>query len=97
MKVVWGDRAKKSFSEIRKYIRLKFTEKEDAVFVQNVFNTISSIQQFPKAFPKSELKELKSTRKAVVHPHSTIFYRIEKDTIRLLLFWDNRKDPKKRR
>lgn len=72
-----------------------FTEKEDAVFVQNVFNTISSIQQFPKAFPKSGLKELKSTRKAVVHPHSTIFYRIEKDTIRLLLFWDNRKDPKK--
>lgn len=96
MEIVWGERAKKSYLKIRKDISKKFTQKEEAQFVLQTFQTIASIQEFPKAFPKSEHKKLKSTRKAVIHPHSTLFYRLEsKKRIRLLLFWDNRRNPSK--
>jgi plasmid stabilization system protein ParE len=94
MDIIWSDRAKKSYLKIRQDICERFTEKEEAKFVEQVFETINSIQEFPKAFPKSERKKLKSTRKAVIHPHSSLFYRIEnKSRVRLLLFWDNRRNP----
>jgi len=96
VEIIWGERAKKSYRKIREDIREKFTEKEEANFVVQVFETIGSIKEFPKAFPKSDNKKLKSARKALVHPHSTIFYRIEsKKRVRLLLFWDNRRNPSK--
>ena len=96
MEIYWGERAKKSYLKIREDIRKKFTEQEEAKFVVQVFETIRSIQEFPKAFPKSENKKLKSARKAWIHPHSSLFYRIEsKNRVRLLLFWDNRRNPSK--
>jgi len=96
MKIIWGSRARTSYQTIRSQIRARFTENEEAAFVMDVFQTITAIEKFPKAFPESKSKQLKGTRKAVVHPHSTLFYRIEgKNTIRLLLFWDNRDNPLK--
>lgn len=96
MEIIWGDRAKKSFLKIRSDIRKKFTEKEEAEFVVSVFETITTIKQFPKAYLETILKKLKSTRKAVIHPHCSLFYRLEtKDRVRLLLFWDNRANPSK--
>jgi len=61
-----------------------------------VFETISTIENFPKDYPETKLKRIKKVRKALIHPHSSLFYRHEnKNTIRLLLFWDNRDHPNK--
>lgn len=96
MNIIWGERAIASYKRIRSQICKRFSENEEAVFMQQVFETIAAIEKFPKAFPESKSKKLKRTHKAVIHPHSTIFYRIEsKNTIRLLLFWDNRDNPAK--
>lgn len=96
MQIIWGNRAKASYAIIRLQIREQFSEKEESVFVLKVFETILAIENFPKAFPESKIKRFKQTRKAVIHPHSTLFYRIESGKkIRLLLFWDNRKNPNK--
>ena len=96
MEVIWGSRAESSYFKIRERIRNRFTEKEEASFVKLVFETISTIESFPNAYPITNNKNLKGTRRAVLHPHSTLFYRIEKnDQIRLLLFWDNRDDLEK--
>lgn len=80
--------------KIREQIREKFTVKEEGDFVGEVFATLTAIAEFPKAYPETKL--LKGARKAVIHPHSTLFYRIDsKKKIRLLLFWDNRNNPNK--
>lgn len=80
--------------KIREQISEKFSVTEEGNFVGEVFGTLSAISKFPKVYPESKL--FKGARKAVIHPHSTLFYRIEsKNKIRLLLFWDNRKKPRK--
>ncbi len=94
MKIIWTPKALSSIEEISNYILLKFTKKEVENFISETEKTIGTISNFPKSFPTSEMKQLKSSRKAVIHPHSTLLYRIKnKNTIILLLFWDNRKDP----
>jgi plasmid stabilization system protein ParE len=91
--LVWNKRAETSLEIIILYIKKHFTQKEEDVFILQVLETLTQINEFPKAFPESRL--LKGTRKAVIHPHTTLFYRIEKKNIRLFLFWDNRTNPKK--
>jgi len=94
MQIVWSNRAKKSLKKIRLHIRTYFTAKEEKEFVLEVVQTIRAIADFPKGFP--ECKNPRQARKAVIHPHSTLFYRVKsKNKIELLLFWDNRNNPKK--
>ena len=94
IEVVWNKRAEDSFVTISEQIRTRFSAKEEDRFVMSVFELLNQISAFPKAFPES--KRFKTIRKAVIHPHTTLFYRIEsKKRIRLLIFWDNRNDPKK--
>jgi plasmid stabilization system protein ParE len=94
IEIVWSKRAEHSFDTICDYIRFEFSTKEEDVFVIAVFEMLKHISSFPKAFPES--KRFKNTRRAVIHPHTTLFYRIEsKKKIRLLILWDNRNNPKK--
>ena len=90
--IVWNKRAETSLDKITDYIGGSFSQKEEDTFLVQVLETL--IERFPKSYP--ETKKPKGARKAVIHPHSTLFYRIEsKKKIRLLLFWDNRNNPKK--
>lgn len=94
MQIIWSARSKKTLESIRLHIRTRFTVKEEMEFLNQVIQTIRSIDNFPKGFP--ECDKPKSARKAIIHPHSTLFYRIKnKKRIELLLFWDNRNNPKK--
>ena len=94
MEIIWTPKALSSIEEISHYILLKFTEKEVQQFISDTEKTIKTISNFPKSFPTSGIKKLKFSRKAIIHPHSSLLYRIENNNaIILLLFWDNRKDP----
>ena len=92
--IIWNRRAETSLDKITDYIRENFSQKEEDVFLVRVIEMLIAIEEFPKAYP--ETKRPKGARKAVIHPHSTLFYRIEsKNKIRLLLFWDNLRKPRK--
>lgn len=92
--IVWNKRAENSLDKITDYIGNRFSQCEEDAFVEQVIETLVAIQKFPKSYPETKL--LKGARKAVIHPHSTLYYRIESSKrIRLLLFWDNRNNPKK--
>lgn len=91
MNIVWTPKATDSFQQIIDYIEQRFSQKEVDNFIIDVFGIISSIDSFPKMYPKSE--QLKKIRKATVSNQCSLFYSFNKDTITLLLFWDNRRDP----
>ncbi|WP_341903775.1 type II toxin-antitoxin system RelE/ParE family toxin [Fluviicola taffensis] len=96
MQIVWTDKADETFDQINAYILKKFTQKEVDDFVLKTYEVLKVIKSHPKLYPLSKIKKYKSTRKAVIHPHSTLYYRISnKTTITLVTFWDNRKNPKK--
>ena len=94
MTIIWSNRAVKSLDEIRYYIRENFSDIEEFTFFQKVVQTVQAIKSFPKGFP--ECAKPKQARKATIHPHSVLFYRIKsKNRIEILLCWDNRNNPKK--
>ncbi len=96
MEIVWSDQADETFDMISAYILDKFTQKEVDDFVIQTYEVIEVIKSYSKLYPLSKMRKLKSTRKAVIHPHSTLYYRIsDKKTITLISFWDNRNNPAK--
>lgn len=96
MDIVWTDEAEQTFESIIAYIRKWFTEKEVDNFVVGTYDVIAVITTHPKLFPISKIRKFRSTRKAVIHPHSTLFYRITNNKqITLVAFWDNRQNLKR--
>lgn len=75
MQVIWSTRAISSLVEIRAYINIHFSVKEEESFLQQVVDTLQFIKAFPKAFPAC--KNPKQARKAVIHPHTTLFYSLK--------------------
>lgn len=94
MKIIWTLDAESSLIEISDDIQNKFSDKEVEKFLVEVQQVLHSIKEFPKAYPKTNFKRIKGCHKVVVHPHTSIFYKIEGSKIILLLFWDNRNNPK---
>jgi plasmid stabilization system protein ParE len=91
MEIVWTEKADETFDEIADWIEERFTQKEVDTFVLTTYEVLDNIEEFPKSYPMS--KTLKRVRKAVIHPHSSLYYRIRKREIELLFFWDNRRNP----
>jgi plasmid stabilization system protein ParE len=96
MQIVWTEKADETFDQIVSYIGNNFTQKEIDNFVIQTYEVLSVIKSHPKLYPLSKVRKLKSARKAVIHPHSALYYRINNNSrITLLLFWDNRDNPQK--
>ncbi len=94
MQIVWTNKSEETFDEINAYLLKKFTQKEVDDFVLKTYEVLEIIKTHPKIYPLSGIRKYRSARKAVIHPHSTLYYRIsDKNTITLITFWDNRKNP----
>lgn len=94
MEIVWSEKADESFDEILVWIEERFSSKEVDRFVIETYEVLNGIKNYPSAYPKS--KKLKNVRKAVIHPHTTLFYRVQNKSIELLFFWENRRNPSDR-
>ena len=64
-------------------------------FTTEVQKVIEQIEKMPNMFVVS--KKYKNVRKGFVTEQNILYYRIKprKKEIELLVFWDNRQDPKK--
>lgn len=91
MEITWSEKADETFDEILDWIEDRFTSREVDNFVLTSYGVLDGIKEYPNAYPVS--KSLKKVRKAVIHPHSSLYYRVGKKEIELLFFWDNRKNP----
>jgi len=60
--------------------------------LKTVNKTLKTISSFPFLFRKTDFI---GVRVAFIFGNFSIFYRIKDNTIEVLLFWDNRKDPER--
>ncbi len=95
MKAIWSEEADLTFAEIVENIHHRFTEKEAIAFLEETFSVIDAIEKYPQLYPKMNLRGLKHVHRAVIHPHSTMFYEVGTNRIEILFFWNNRYDPAK--
>jgi len=96
MNIIWSLRALKSYFIVSDYLQNEWGTTVANKFSEDVERLFLVIKKDPHIFEAS--KKYKNVRKGFLTKHNMMFYRIKprKKEIEILLFWDNRKDPKKR-
>jgi plasmid stabilization system protein ParE len=90
-KIIISKRATTSLEEITKYTILKFGNKIHDELLKKIEKTIYTVSFHPLIFP-----EIKPTvHRVLVINEISMFYQIKGNTIRILLFWNNRQNPKR--
>jgi plasmid stabilization system protein ParE len=91
MKVVWSENAEITFDLIVVYIESEFGILSAKKFITKVDSVIHSISNQPYIYKSSSFNS--KVRKATISKQCSLFYEINKETIQLSYFWDNRQDP----
>lgn len=90
--IVWTDTAIKQRREILKYwtIRNKSTSYAEKL-IKLTKNHLQIIQKSPKAFKETDVKKVRESAMG----HFSVFYKVTRDRIIIVAFWDNRQNPNK--
>ena len=94
MRILWTKKSQSRFQEIKTYILTEYGELPSAKFRNKVFDFLELLERFPE-LGTLEVAE-KNIRGFQISQQTRIFYRINKDHISLLTFFDSRQDPKKK-
>ncbi|RMD98606.1 MAG: type II toxin-antitoxin system RelE/ParE family toxin [Bacteroidetes bacterium] len=89
--VKWSPEAKEEFSQILDYLESRFGNRATIDFIEKVDIVIGHIAVNPKIFPASPKRP--DIHRAIISKQTSLYYRLEKQEVQLLHFWDNRKDP----
>jgi len=95
LEIVWSKRASLKFDQINTYLIEEWGEQSAKQFIGKVFTFLEILSEFPE-IGSNENKE-KSIRGFTVVKQVNVFYRIKNDKIILLVFFDNRQNPKKKK
>ena len=95
LKIVWSKRAKTKFDQIISYLINEWGENSAKQFIVKVFDFLDLLTEYPE-IGSIENKE-KNIRGFTIVRQVNIYYRIKGDTIIIILFFDNRQHPKKKR
>jgi plasmid stabilization system protein ParE len=91
MRIFWTKKSQSRFEEINSYISTEFGEEASLKFRNKVFDFLELLERFP------ELGTLqvadKNIRGFQISKQTRMFYRINKEHISLLTFFDSRQDP----
>jgi plasmid stabilization system protein ParE len=87
--IKWSPEAERTYKIVLEYLLEKWTERELVNFINRTDEVIHYIAQNPRQYIYSKKKQV---YRAVLTKHMSLYYRLEQETIELLLFWDNRKD-----
>ena len=93
-KIIWTPQAEKTFTLVLEYLQRDWTTKEIKKFISATDKTIGYISKNPEMFRKSIKADI---HEALITKHNLVLYKIKKETIDLLVFWDTRRNPKKKK
>mgnify|MGYP001060450074 CR=1 FL=1 len=86
--VVWTQEAEASLLQIISYLESEWPEDIVRRFVRQVESMVEIIQIQPRLFRAS--RHQKNLRKAIIHPHIGMVYKIEESRIVIVLLVDHR-------
>lgn len=92
MEVLVTPRAAQKFEELVAFITLKWGEKAASTFIQHMDAAFSQLQSYPLMGVVEHL----DIRGLQVSPQTRVLYRIRKNKIVILTFFDVKQHPKKR-
>lgn len=90
--VYWSRKASSDYWKNIDYLLEHWDLNVAHAFIDKTNDIINIIQKSPEAFPETDYKNI---RRAIIVPQIALFYRLNSkdDSIDLLHFWSNFKDP----
>jgi plasmid stabilization system protein ParE len=92
MRIVWTPVAVNSLGETVNFITELWSPQIADTFLNQLDYRIEQIIQNPEIAPPFKNSYY---RQLFIHKTVSLFYKIDKDYIKILLIWDNRQDPAK--
>ena len=93
-KIIWSLKAIASFDKIVIYLEKNWTAREIEKLVSNTQKTLQQIESEAIKFRSSGKKNI---HEVLITKHNLLIYRVKKNQIDLIVFYDTRQDPKKKR
>lgn len=94
LKVRWTKRADQKFANIIDYLNYEWGENSARSFAKTVINLLELLKEFPEIGGMENAE--KNIRGFVIVKQLTLFYRVKKNEIIILNFFDNRQHPAKK-
>jgi len=94
LELFWSRRADKKFDKILDYLMFRWGLHVTSSFVKKTYDFLDVLSEFPE-IGTIEKKE-KGIRGYTIVKQINIFYKVSKDKIILLNFFDNRQKPEKK-
>jgi plasmid stabilization system protein ParE len=91
--VVLSPVAKKKLEMLLDYLEEEFSERTKQNFISTLEKIVDRIIKYPESFPESS--KVKSVRRCIVSRYTVMYYRVRKNKIEILTFFDNRQNPLK--
>jgi len=95
LRIVWSKRASQKFDHIVDYLENEWGDKATREFVGKVFDFLDILSDFPE-IGSLENKE-KNIRGFTITRYVNLYYRVKSDNIVLIIFFDNRQNPDKKK
>ncbi|MBT3385580.1 MAG: type II toxin-antitoxin system RelE/ParE family toxin [Prolixibacteraceae bacterium] len=95
LEIRWSKKADNKFDQILEYLRVEWGEKVTSDFVKKVFDFLEILSEFPEIGTVEN--RTKSIRGFSIIKQIKIFYKINKNYVTILNFYDTRQNPKNKR
>lgn len=92
--IAWSPTAIKSFQRVIDYLEQEWTQREVFRFVSKTEITIKLIASNQVKFRSSGRENV---HEVLVTKHNLLIYRIDKNRVQLLRFYDTRQNPRKKK
>lgn len=89
-RVVLSGSAKKKLEKLLEYLETEWSGRVRDEFIQKLDHAISAIRSNPHGFPES--MSIKDLHKCLVTKQNALYYRIGKNQIEIVTFFDSRQD-----
>jgi hypothetical protein len=94
LKIFWTEEAISSYNKVIDYLIEYWTEREVVKFTDALTKKLGLLTSENVTF-KSSVK--KSYHEILITKHNLLIYRIKPEHVELILFWDTRQNPKKKK
>ena len=92
-KIVLSKRASNRLDKLLEYLEREWSLKVKDDFIKKLDKSLNQIQKFPDSCPKSDF--VKGLHILVVTKQTSLYYRFDSKTIKVVTIFDNRMDPDK--
>lgn len=94
-KVYLSDKAVENLQSIVVYLKSEWPQKVLKDFFDDLDKVKSILSKYPESFEYSKIK--KGIYRCVLSKHNTLFYRINKNEVEIIVIFDTRQNQKKLR